>query len=296
MATLSQSKRTAAQIPRPGAPMAAARAGGETIDEPLSVISDALITGTISWWEIEAAAAVFAEAGALGAFGTVALVGSVMTGAGAIVLLTAGVAAVFSTGVRSQLQGAKKLIGVATSPGGLTVLTGMEATGYTTKESLDAAEFGKAVFSGYSAYRAIGEGIKNSKDAASFLNNIKDVVDYGSDRILSQDAPSDNQEPDNESGDYGPPSLKEFLSSGYFDKNGQWVFESRTELPGSGNISDGSNDDGGAHDSPSGGRPGGGQSNTGSGGGDEMSDGPGGGEIGDGGGGGEGGGGGDWGD
>jgi len=163
-----------ARIVRPGAP--APNPSPEEDVTPISVMGGSLLTGAVSYLEILTASEAFAAAGTLTAFETIALVGTMLSGAGAVALFTFAVGALVFPELRSQLGSINKMIGVTTSPGGLTMLAGMEAMGYSSQDALKGGELGKYAFTAVSLGKVMEDGIKNWKEAASAANNIKDII------------------------------------------------------------------------------------------------------------------------
>jgi hypothetical protein len=189
------------KIPRPGS-LGSTEKPDDTLKVPLTVMEDSLLTGYFSWAVgIESTAAEFAAAGTLGAFETVALVGSGLGLAGAGVLFVLGAMALFRPERRADLVEANKTIGVITSLPGLLAMAGMEAAGYSTKEATRVGEYAKNVFAGYALYRETGKGLETFREQASAAKEFREIRDFIHERFA--ETGSDEGEPA-AGADWGP--------------------------------------------------------------------------------------------
>jgi hypothetical protein len=178
-------------IPRPGSANAAAEPDDMSVEVPLKVIADSLITGTFAGLEIWGAGTA-----TLGAFEAVVLFGTVMSGAGAVVLLIMGVGALFSMNLRSQLAQTNKMIGVMTSPGGLPVMVAAEAAGYSEKEALRVGEYAKNVFSAYKVSKDVAKGLEELKEQLSALNDMREIREFIHERFEEHALEPEAKEPE----------------------------------------------------------------------------------------------------
>jgi hypothetical protein len=175
--TAQTSTPNGSRIPRPGHSNAFLSDVEEGVT-PAGAIANGVFGSAISYWELEAAALTIVEAGVLGGAETVAIFGGVLSGAGSVVLLAAGVAAVFDRDIRSHLGVISEAIGISTSAVGLSLVSSSQALGRTPAESLQVGAFGKAAFAGYGVGKALQLDAKTWKEVASAASNAHEVLEY----------------------------------------------------------------------------------------------------------------------
>jgi hypothetical protein len=160
-------------IPRPGSGAAAQRPDEDSLEVPLAVIGNSLLTGTFAAFEIAAAGTT-----ALGAFEAIVLFGTVMSGAGAVVLLVMGVGALFSTSMRAQLVQTNKIVGVITSPAGLPVMVASEIAGYSEKDAVRIGEYAKNIFAAYKLNKESAKGLETLREQLSAASDMREIRDF----------------------------------------------------------------------------------------------------------------------
>jgi|SRR5215813_5502533 len=165
----------AAKIKRPGAAADTRRAETDSAEIPLKLMRDALISGYLSWAEVETLAV---TTGVLGGWETVALFGAAMGTAGAGVVFVLAAAALLKYYSRTELPEAATTIGVMTSPGGLPVMAAMQAGGYSVKEAVRVGEYAKAAFSAAKMQHDAAKEYENWKEEASALNDMRELRDF----------------------------------------------------------------------------------------------------------------------
>ena len=184
-------------IPRPGGLAATEPPEDDLLELPLEVIANSLLTGTFAWFDI-------AEAGTLtiGLFEGAVLFGTVMSGAGAVVLLFVGVGALFSATMRAQLAHTNRMIGVMTSPAGLPVMLAAEAAGYSEDDALRVGDYAKNVFAAVKLNRDVAKGLEKTREQFSALNDTREIRDFIHERF--EDTETERSDAKSEGSDSRP--------------------------------------------------------------------------------------------
>ena len=169
------------KIDRPGAPPnnIGSRSPTTTTEKAIDTLSNAVITGYVSWEAIAAAAAAYEVGGTLGLAATFAVVGGGLGVAGALGLTVIGIAMLVG-GYDGTLSEAADMISWATTPTGLMVGTSVGLATGSISRMESAGEFGavlESIANIITVTRTPLE-LRTSGDEVGRLNSERDVLHY----------------------------------------------------------------------------------------------------------------------